>query len=186
MLSEALQQLPRTTILSLIKVVVAAVAMSGFEIAGLIIGTIPLVVTAVEAYISFMKDWGKTTSELRSINRQLTTERAKLYNVLEQLLGDIVSQEDVEPMLEDPFGPSWKTDQANSGIRRRLRDSYGPFEQTVLEVQEALVDVMGRLSVEVTPDGKASPPCQLINGGSERLTWQLNTGGMDEETLDAS
>ncbi|KAK3896367.1 hypothetical protein C8A05DRAFT_40124, partial [Staphylotrichum tortipilum] len=61
--------------------------MSGFEVAGIVLGSIPLIVTAVEAYIKFMRDWGKIPSELKSLNRQLTTERAKLYNVLEQLLG---------------------------------------------------------------------------------------------------
>ena len=55
--------------------------MSGFEIAGVVLGTLPLIITAVEAYIGFMKDWGKVASELKSINRQLSTERSKLYNV---------------------------------------------------------------------------------------------------------
>src|SRR5690348_11333638 len=62
--------------------------MSGFEVAGIVLGSIPIIVTAIEAYINFMRDWGKVATELKSLNRQLTTERAKLYNVLDQLLGD--------------------------------------------------------------------------------------------------
>ncbi len=81
--------------------------MSGFEIAGIVLGSFPLLVTALEAYINFMKDWGKIPSEMNSLHRQLTTEQVNLHNVLERLLGDMVPQRDVEPMLEDPMGPLW-------------------------------------------------------------------------------
>ncbi|KAK0735123.1 hypothetical protein B0T26DRAFT_737564 [Lasiosphaeria miniovina] len=126
----------------------------GFEVAGIVIETLPIVVSAVEAYVSFMPDWGKTASELKSINQQLTMERSKLYNVCEQLLGDVVPQADVEPMLQDPFGPLWQAKEPNDRIRRRLYDSYDPFEQTVLAVREALETVIQRLSVQITRDGK--------------------------------
>jgi hypothetical protein len=103
--------------------------MSGFEIAGIVLGTIPLVVTVLEAYSNFMRDWGKAPSELKSLNRQLTTERAKLYNVCDQLISDVVPQRDIEPMLQDPFGQLWQAKETNDKIRRRLWDAYGPFEE---------------------------------------------------------
>jgi hypothetical protein len=129
--------------------------MSGFEVAGVVLGSIPLLVSAVEAYIKFMRDWGK--SELKSLNRQLTTERTKLYNVLEQLLGDKVPQRDIEPMLQDPMGPLWQAKETNDKIRRMLWNSYAPFEETVLEIRDAVEDVMARLQVQVTSDGQVSP-----------------------------
>ncbi|KAM4065747.1 hypothetical protein HRG_010537 [Hirsutella rhossiliensis] len=55
--------------------------MSGFEVAGIVLRAIPLVVKALEAYSSFLADWGKTPSELKSLNRQLTTERSKFVKV---------------------------------------------------------------------------------------------------------
>ncbi|KAK3309627.1 uncharacterized protein B0T15DRAFT_8968 [Chaetomium strumarium] len=128
--------------------------MSGFEVAGVVLGTLPLVITAVEAYINFLKDWGRITSELKSIHRQLTTERAKLYNVCDQLLGDVVPQKDIEPMLADPFGPLWQHDQTKTKIRRRLWNSYDSFEETVLEIQKALETVQQRLRIDVTDDGQ--------------------------------
>ncbi|KAK5653256.1 hypothetical protein OQA88_9155 [Cercophora sp. LCS_1] len=127
--------------------------MSGFEVAGVVLGTLPLVIEAVKAYIGFMKDWGKVASELRSINRQLTTERSRFYNVCEQLLSDVVPQNDIEPMLQDPFGPLWQAENTNKRIRRRLWNSYEPFETTVMEVQEALRTIQEKLSVDVTRDG---------------------------------
>lgn len=130
--------------------------MSGFEVAGIVLGSIPLIVSAVEAYINFLKGWGKVTSELRSLNRQLTTERAKLYNVCDQLLADLVPQRDIEPMLQDPMGPLWYAAGTNDKIRRILWNSYMPFEKMVLEIREALEDIMERLKIQVTPEGQAS------------------------------
>jgi hypothetical protein len=135
--------------------------MSGFEVAGIVLGTLPLVVTAIEAYMGYMKDWNKAPSELRSLNRQLTTERAKLYNVLDQLLGDMVQQRDVEPMLKDPWGPQWHAKETNDKIRRVLRKSYAPFELAVMEIKDALENMKERLEVQITSDGQAShhQPC---------------------------
>ncbi|KAF5555304.1 hypothetical protein FNAPI_6160 [Fusarium napiforme] len=127
--------------------------MSGFEVVGIVLGTLPLVVTALEAYSNLLRDWGKAPAELRSLNRQLSTERVRLCNVCEQLISDVVSQRDIEPMLEDPFGPLWQAKQTNDRIRRRLWDSYGPFEDTVKEVEEALQSVMMRLRIDVSADG---------------------------------
>ncbi|RGP65705.1 hypothetical protein FLONG3_9098 [Fusarium longipes] len=123
--------------------------MSGFEVVGIVLGSLPLLVTALETYCKFMRDWGKAPSELKSLNRQLTTERAKLYNVCDLLISDVVPQRDIEPMLLSPFGPLWRVPETNDRIRRRLWDAYGPFEQTIVEIQEALEAIMARLRVHV-------------------------------------
>lgn len=128
--------------------------MSGFEVAGIVLGTIPLLVSALETYSKLMRDWGKAPSELRSLNRQLSTERAKLYNVCDLLISDAVSHQDIESMLLNPFGPLWKVKETNDKIRRRLWDAYKPFEETVMEVDEALQSIMQRLRVQVSADGE--------------------------------
>lgn len=112
--------------------------MSGFEIAGVVLGTFPLVVTAIEAYLNFMKDWSGAASELKSIHRQLTTGKSRLYNVCDQLLGSIVAQKDIEPMLKAPFGPLWQDPETNRRIRRRLWESYDTFEATVSNINEKI------------------------------------------------
>ena len=139
--------------------------MSGFEVAGVVLGTLPLVIQAIEAYIGFIRDWGKVASELKSINRQLTTERCKLYNICDQLLSDIVPQKDVEPMLEDPFGPLWQAEETKKRLRRRLRGSYHSFEATVIEIYGALQTVQQRLRVDVTRDGQVSSPARPLLPG---------------------
>ncbi|KAF5708852.1 hypothetical protein FGLOB1_6221 [Fusarium globosum] len=149
--------------------------MSGFEVAGIVLGTLPLVVTALEAYSNFLRDWGKAPAELRSLNRQLSTERVRLCNVCEQLISDVVSHRDIEPMLQDPFGPLWQAKETNDRIRRRLWDSYGPFEDTVKEVEEALQSVMLRLRIDVSPDGTVQwTERKRVTRDFKKLLYRLN------------
>ena len=117
------------------------------------LGTFPLVITAIEAYMNFLADWGKTTSELRSMHRRLSTEQSKLYNLCDRLLSDIVPQKDIEPMLKDPFSPLWQDLNTNDRIRRRLWASYGPFRATISEVQETMTTVEARLKIHISDDG---------------------------------
>ncbi|KAF5623742.1 hypothetical protein F25303_11710 [Fusarium sp. NRRL 25303] len=149
--------------------------MSGFEVAGIVLGTLPLVVTALEAYSNFLREWGKAPAELRSLNRQLSTERVRLCNVCEQLVSDVVSHQDIEPMLQDPFGPLWQAKETNDRIRRRLWDSYGPFEDTVKEVEEALQSVMLRLRIDVSPDGTVQwTERKRVTRDFKKLLYRLN------------
>ncbi|KAK1750889.1 hypothetical protein QBC47DRAFT_435380 [Echria macrotheca] len=128
--------------------------MSGFEVAGVVLGALPLVVKAVEAYITFIRDWGKIPSELKSIHRHLTTERSKFYNVCDQLLCDVVQQKDIEAMLKDPFGPLWQAEDTNKRIRRRLWNSYEPFSATVREIHDALNTIQIKLNIHISDDGR--------------------------------
>ncbi|RFN46236.1 hypothetical protein FIE12Z_9515 [Fusarium flagelliforme] len=128
--------------------------MSGFEVVGIVLGSLPLLVTALEAYSKFLRDLGKAPSELKSLNRQLTTERAKLYNVCNLLISDVVAQKDIEPMLQNPFGPLWRAPGTNKKIQRRLWDSYDLFEQAFTEIKAALDNIMRRLRVEWVNKGR--------------------------------
>ncbi|EEU48326.1 uncharacterized protein NECHADRAFT_90584 [Fusarium vanettenii 77-13-4] len=149
--------------------------MSGFEVAGIVLGTLPLVVTALEAYSNFLRDWGKAPAELRSLNRQLSTEQTRLRNVCEQLVSDVVPHRDVEPMLQNAFGPLWQEKETNDKIRRRLWDSYGPFEDTIKEVEEALDSVIKRLRIDVSQDGKVQwIERKMVTRDFKKLLYRLN------------
>ena len=113
-------------------------SMSGLEVAGLVLGSLPLVAKGIQHHIHFVKDWGNSDKELKSVYRQLTTEHVKLCNTCAQLLRDIAPFKDIENMLIDPFGQLWQREEIEQKIRSRLWDSYAPFEKTVFEIQEAL------------------------------------------------
>jgi hypothetical protein len=137
--------------------------MSGFEVVGVVLGSLPLLISAVDTYMDLLRAGGMPPIELGSIHRQLATERAKLYNVCEQLLGAIVLQYNIEPILQDPTGPLWRTKKLNDKNRRALGDSYAPFETTVFEIKDAIDSITRRLQLERIHDGKASPSSPMFN-----------------------
>ncbi|KAK4213298.1 hypothetical protein QBC37DRAFT_440899 [Rhypophila decipiens] len=93
--------------------------MSGFEVAGIVLGSIPLLISALEHYgdgVRTIQKWRKYESELRSVVRNLKTERVKLLNVCEKLLDGLVPASMVDTMVEDPFGELWQEQE----IKRKI------------------------------------------------------------------
>lgn len=131
--------------------------MSGFEVAGVLLGSIPIVVSALEFYIKgigTMGRWRRFTLELESLVLKLGTEEAKLQNVYEKLLRDIVPDDQIEPMLVDPFGPLWTEPGTVARIRRRLWRHMKLFEENVRSMNIAMEDMKQKLNIG--PDGKVS------------------------------
>jgi len=129
--------------------------MSGFEVAGVVLGSIPIVISALEFYmrgIGTMGRWRRFALELESLVLKLGTEEAKLQNVYEKLLRDIVPDSHIEPMLMDPFGPLWKEPATVALIRRRLWRHLKLFEDNVRRMNDAMEEMKQKLNIG--SDGK--------------------------------
>ncbi|KAI1272275.1 hypothetical protein F5Y07DRAFT_380342 [Xylaria sp. FL0933] len=122
--------------------------MSGFEIAGIVLGAVPLLISALEHYgdaLSTLNKWRKYERELRSLVRNLDTERVKLQNVCEKLLVGIVPESQIEAMIKDPMGGLWKEEKIQARVQSRLWESYGSFEDTISDIKRAIDEMNQRL-----------------------------------------
>ncbi len=136
--------------------------MAGIEVAGLILGGIPLVISAMEHYadtVSTLGRYRRYKLELETLINILETERVKLMNTFEKLLVGIVPNGKIENIIENPFGKSWKDDEVHAKIRERLWESFTVFEKTVNNVHAAIQEMKSRLGLQ--PDGKVSAPLYL-------------------------
>lgn len=120
--------------------------MSGgpLEIAGLLLGGLPLLILALDTRAA-LRRWRRP--ELRALARALRTEQARLQNVLEKLLRDIVPDALVAPMVADPFACAlWGAPAVAEKVRRRLggRD-YELFGECVEGVGEVVGELRGLL-----------------------------------------
>lgn len=149
--------------------------MSGgpLEIAGLLLGGLPLLLLALDTRAA-LRRWRRP--ELRALARALRTEQARLQNVLEKLLRDIVPDALVAPMVADPFACAlWGAPAVAEKVRRRLggRD-YELFGECVEGVGEVVRELRGLLGgfggegVEVRVVGRVSPV--------ERVRWVVRRG----------
>lgn len=126
-------------------------AMSGLELAGVVLGAIPLIVAALENYgngLSTLQRWRRYERELRSLIRNLKTEHVKLQNVCEKLLLGLVRPSRIEAMINDPMGDMWKEDETHDKVRARLHKCFNVFEATVRDVQEAVEEMDRRINAQ--------------------------------------
>lgn len=132
--------------------------MSGFEVVGVVLGTIPLIISAFEhskrviQEVKVMRRWAKV---MHSLARSLSTEQRILENTCETLLGGIVPVDAIKPLLAQPFGPLWQDDKIRLEVERRLDHTAGDFEHLVRDMKEALKELGVKL--HIGPDMKVSP-----------------------------
>ncbi|KAI1120639.1 hypothetical protein F5Y10DRAFT_257955 [Nemania abortiva] len=124
--------------------------MSGIEAVGLVLGVIPLIISALEHYQDgkgAISTWRRHARVVQSLVRNLKTERGKLYNTCETLLGGIVPPAKLEPMLNEPLGPLWQDEHTKERIERRLDHMYNAFQETVRDMLAIMEELKSNLGI---------------------------------------
>ncbi|KAM0813604.1 hypothetical protein AB5N19_13600 [Seiridium cardinale] len=125
--------------------------MSGFEVLGIVLGTIPLLVSALEHYqkgLNSIRRWQSYEAELQSLKRKLGNENAIFLNTCQQLLSGIVGSVDHEKLVDEPFGELWSSIEIRDRIALRLDHVYEPFKATVVAMDVALREIKAKLSLD--------------------------------------
>ncbi|KAF2740112.1 hypothetical protein EJ04DRAFT_559137 [Polyplosphaeria fusca] len=131
--------------------------MSGFEVAGVILSSLPLIISAMEHYaegINTAKRFWRFKSEMRSLILQVNTERGIFINTLEQLLTGIVRVEQMAQFLAAPGGEGWQNFglEVEAKLRDRLRGAYDLYVGNVEGMERALSKIVEKLRLGA--DGK--------------------------------
>jgi hypothetical protein len=125
--------------------------MSGLEVAGVVLGALPLVISALEHYVDGIqtaKRYFRYKSELRSLILQINTERGMFINTLEQLLGGIVRIEHMAGFLSSPGGEAWKDASVDARLRDRLRGAYQVYLDNVTGMERSMTVMMEKLALD--------------------------------------
>lgn len=133
--------------------------MSGIEVAGLVLGALPLIITALETYKSTVSKVSKWRCYEREVHRLvviLNCENVRLQSICEKLLeGGSVARTVIAAMIEDPGGPLWK----DNGLRQKLELSWRVWDSgenllgMIEDVKGSLDEIKDKLKLE---DGKVS------------------------------
>lgn len=133
--------------------------MSGLEIAGVVIGALPLIISALEHYaegVKTAKRYWRYKSELRSLILQIGTERGIFINTLEQLLTGTVRTEHMAELMFNAQGDAWRTSNVEKKLRDRLRNVYDIYLDNMRGMEVSLRKMAAKLALD--PDGKVSSP----------------------------
>ncbi|KAI0513266.1 hypothetical protein F5B22DRAFT_611877 [Xylaria bambusicola] len=124
--------------------------MSGFEVVGIVLGAIPLLISALEHYESGIKTIQivrRRAKVMHSLATALSTEQTILRNTCETLLGGIIDPKDMQPLLAEPFGPLWQDPDTKAVVERRLDHTLKDFKALVHSMKEAVEEIQSKLGL---------------------------------------
>ncbi|KAF4338061.1 hypothetical protein FBEOM_8066 [Fusarium beomiforme] len=108
--------------------------MSGFEIAGVVLGALPLLISAAEHYQSSLDPaiaFFKWKDELKKALRELWLQHSSFQLTLQNLLREVASPEETHSML----------------LERRLNGAYKVYLYTMQEMESCLRTLAGHLGL---------------------------------------
>ncbi|KAJ4319906.1 hypothetical protein N0V94_003678 [Neodidymelliopsis sp. IMI 364377] len=125
--------------------------MSGLEVAGVVLGALPLVISAFEHYaqgVEGVKRYYRYKTQLQNLIDAVKTQKVIFTNTLEQLLTGIVRVDEMTAFIADPAAHP-EVDLRLKGI---LRDGYEAYFSNVRGMEVALATMMAKLKLDA--DGK--------------------------------
>jgi hypothetical protein len=115
--------------------------MSGIEVVGLLLGAIPLVISAMEHYkdgIDVITDIRNYRSTLKSLKTKLSIQEELYRGTLQRLLLSELSPVEVHALFPEPgangSGALWGTKDIEEKLRRKLGAKYDIFMDVVVDV----------------------------------------------------
>ena len=137
---------------------------SGIEIAGVILATFPLLISAIEYYengFQPIKEWIRFRGEFATFMNALIRQKIFFRQNIEELLSPIISSEyEMSLMLDHPGGRAWSDNELDDKLRRRLpgKYEYESYTTTVSYILETLEKLKAKLKVS---DDQVSHPVSI-------------------------
>ena len=125
--------------------------MSGFEIAGIVLGTFSIAISTLEKYREAAKMWGfwwEIRSEHQKCSSEIKFHRLGFTRNLRQLLLPIVADKaQILRLLADPGGEEWKEHSLAKQLEDRLQDSYELYFETIQQLQRTMEELQEVLAL---------------------------------------
>jgi hypothetical protein len=138
--------------------------MSGLEVVGIVLGAVPLVISALEHYaegVKAIRVIRHAAQEFRAVARKLDAEHMIFRNTLAILLNDCTGIEaaTVRSLMDDVRGEEWRKPNVKAALERRLGESMQSYFKHIQSISDTLEDFQDRL--------------HLGSNGQVRILWRL-------------
>jgi hypothetical protein len=124
--------------------------MSGIEVAGLVLGALPILLTGLQFYAkgtAMTMRYRRYSEEFATLIDELKGEHAAYQNSIETLLIGVVEPKDVAEFLANPGGVLWRTPTFERRLQKRLGRSHDPYLATVFQLRNTVEEFTKRLSL---------------------------------------
>lgn len=116
--------------------------MSGIEVAGIVLGAFPLLISALEHYretAEVLDDWWQIKKEYKKCKNEIKVQELGFESNLERfLLPLIVDDHDIAALMADPGGEKWKDPDLEVKLKGRLPKSYELFLDTISDINATM------------------------------------------------
>jgi uncharacterized protein YciU (UPF0263 family) len=130
--------------------------ITGVETAGLVLGSIPIILAGLEYYakgIAVSQRYWKFQLVCKNLCHVLRTEETMCRNSLQNLLIGVVQEKNMEAFLNDPRGERWKEPKFEKKLKDRLGPAYDIYIGTINQMKEITDIFLSKL--ELDDSGKA-------------------------------
>jgi hypothetical protein len=138
--------------------------MSGFEIAGAVLGSLPLLISALEHYregLQPLKAFINWNSDLPKVIRRLRTQQVLYEAALKSLLTRIVPDE-TESMISTPNEGYWKDIEIQTRLQKRLDITYPAVKCMIADIEGVMIKIAKALGLyedlDLSDDQRVSRP----------------------------
>lgn len=125
--------------------------MSGIELAGLVLGAFPIILTALERYregAELLSDWWHIEQAYKKCTQEVKYHRLLFEsNVEEFLLPLVVDDDELKLLMENQEHESWDDPELEIRLEKRLPKSYTLFIDIMKEIQEQMAKLMKAMGV---------------------------------------
>ncbi|KAF2462403.1 hypothetical protein BDY21DRAFT_13767 [Lineolata rhizophorae] len=126
--------------------------MSGVELAGLLLGTFPLIISALENYSKLAEatsDWWRFKRVYTKWITDVRLHQLFFDRALEELLLPlIVDDKRLQLLKAEPLGLAWKDPDLEERLQERLSDSYDLYMQIIMDIQDVTEKLKKELGVD--------------------------------------
>ena len=121
------------------------------EIAGIVLGAVPLLISALEHYEDFVEPtvaFFRWKGQLSMVTRRLLMGHTAYEQNMRLLLKQAVSNEDFADMIDNPQSDLWKTNALVQDLQSQLGHAYPSSMSTIQEIADIMVCIAANLNIE--------------------------------------
>ncbi|KAH6679401.1 hypothetical protein B0J14DRAFT_558719 [Halenospora varia] len=169
--------------------------MSGFEIIGVVLGTLPLLISGLEHYKNGLvpiQDMLSYENVVQNHIRGLNVARSRLRHSCERLLNGLVDDEKITSLLDHTSLVAWKESDLDRKLRERLDQSYEGYMATLADLAQKITIFAKKMGLDskFRPSWIAKPNKKRraifgddLKKKSARL-WKIVKVGLDHNEFD--
>lgn len=126
--------------------------MSGFEVAGIVLGAFPIAIEGVKYYKEVKrcwKNWKDVRRDYQECLNDLELQQTIFnFNIRHLLLPLVAEPQRVEALIANPKGEEWANPDLDLALHHRLHDAYGSYMKAIRSMQDLIVNAEKYLGIE--------------------------------------